>query len=312
MRFAVCLWDFEPEASLVGSLRASGVTALEPGADFLTRHDDAAIEAVGGWCRSAGIDIHACHAPFGGENDLSLLDEGARQQAVARVEQALARAASMGAACVVVHPSSGGISDEDRAERRAQLVRSLASLIGASQRIGIRLALENMLPHHIGDTGAEIMAIVNRFDSPQLGVCLDVGHAHLNPEGVMGAFRVLRERIITFHLQDNDGNNDRHLQPPYGTIDWAAFARACRPQEFQFPWSVEAPTWKGADWSVMLREMQALFSEGLLAVPLGDVEVNAICRRCGRYVFGTAEASFCGCDHTSTLSGARDRASTIH
>ena len=296
MRSAVCLWNFEPEESVVASLRASGVTALEPGAVFLTQHNEAAIEAVGGWCRSAGIDIHACHAPFGGESDLSLPDEDARRQAVANVEQALARAALMGAACVVIHPSGGGLEDEDREERRTQLMRSLESLIGASERIGIRLALENMLPRHIGDTSAEIMYIVNHLNSPHLGICFDVGHAHLNPEGVMGAFEAFCEQIITFHLQDNDGNNDRHLQPPYGTIDWAAFARACRPQDFLFPWSVEAPPWRGVDWSVMLREMQALFSEGLLAVPLGDMEVNVICRRCGRYVFGTAEASFCGCD----------------
>jgi len=296
MPFAICRWYFEPKESVVASMRASGVTALEPGADFLTHHDDAAIESVGTWCRSAEIDIHVCHAPFGGASDLSLPDEDARQQAVAIVEQALARAASMGAQCVVVHPSGGGIEDAVREARRTQLLRSLESLVVTSERIGIRLALENMLPHHIGDTSAEMVRIADRVDSPQLGFCFDIGHAHLTPEGAMATFEALRERIITFHLQDNDGNHDRHLQPPYGTIDWAAFARACRPEEFPFPWSVEAPPWRGVDWPVMLREMQDLFSEGLLALPLGDMEVNVICRRCGRYVFGTTEASFCGCD----------------
>jgi sugar phosphate isomerase/epimerase len=285
----------DPEESVIASLRAKGVTALEPGAVFLTRHDKAAIEAVGEWCRASGIKVYACHAPFGGPDDISLPDEDDRQQAVASIEDSLVRAALAGAECVVIHPSGSGLEAAERATRLAQLIRSLEALIPSAERAGVNLALENMLPRHLGDHSAEMMGIVQHFDSPRLGICFDVGHAHLNPEGVLGAFEVLYDRIITFHLQDNDGNRDRHLQPPYGTIDWAQFVRLCRPDDFTFPWSVETAPWNGVGWDVMLREMRALFLRGLLTVPWQGEQMRAICDRCGRYCFGTVDDWFCGC-----------------
>ncbi len=292
--FAICLWNLAPTEATIASLRSSGVTALEPGAAFLTQHGAAAIAAVGEWCRAAGIHVYVCHVPFGGPNDISLLDEDARQQAVASIKESLVRAASMGAECAVIHPS-GAVQAEVREHHRAQLLRSLETLIRSAERTGIRLALENMLPDHLGDTGAEVRDIVDGFGSHWLGVCYDTGHAHLNPEGVAVAFGTLYDRVITFHLQDNDGNHDRHLQPPYGTIDWGQFASMCRADDFPFPWSVETPAWNGAGWEVMLREMGALLAGALLTVPLNGEPVHVVCQRCGRYCFGSAEDWFCGC-----------------
>jgi sugar phosphate isomerase/epimerase len=196
---------------------------------------------------------------------------------------------------MVIHPSGGSISAEERGTRAQALMHSLEALIPFAERTGIRLALENMLPQHVGDSAAEVLEIVDHFDSEWLGVCFDTGHAHLTPDGVVGAFHILRDRIIAFHLQDNDGNHDRHLQPPYGTIDWEAFVQAGRWDGFDFPLSIETPPWKGAGWEMMMREVKALFSEGLLSATLGQ-KVHVVCQRCGRYRFGRPEAWFCGCD----------------
>ena len=219
------------------------------------------------------------------------------------VAQSLSRAALMGAECAVVHPSGGGVLPEMRAHRHAQLARSLEDLLRTAERVGVRLALENMLPEHLGDTSAEILQLVKGLDSPWLGVCLDTGHAHLNPEGVAGTFLAVKERIITFHLQDNDGNYDRHLQPPYGTIDWDRFVRLCKADEFPFPWSVEAPAWDGVAWSMLLQEMDALFAGQWMKVSWQDRQVRFVCDRCGRYGFGTADHWTCGCDQ----DGDRDQ-----
>lgn len=295
MQFAVCLWDLEPTDENIQSLSAQGVTAIELGALFLTARDDRTVRSAGEQCQDAGIRLYAGHPPFGGEADLSQLDEGGRRKAVTVLTQSLARAALAGIECAVIHPSGGSIGPEDQARRREQLLRSLDSLLVVAERLRVRLALENMLPNHIGASSCEILGIVERFDSPWLGVCFDIGHAHLNPEGALPAFEALRQRIITFHLQDNDGNSDRHLQPPYGSINWGAFARSFSPADFPFPWSVEAPPWNGGGWATQLREMQALFSVGQLAVPWGNSIVYLRCQRCGRCCFGTPERWSCEC-----------------
>jgi len=292
MQFAICVWNFEPTQKTVDDWHAQQVTALEPGATFLTTHSEAEIIALGRMCHDAGIRIYACHPPFGGQVDLSQLDETERQKAIPAMVDSLRRARLLGAECAVIHPSGGLIAPEERRARLAQLMRSLEALTPAAQEIGIRLAIENMLPDHLGDHSAEIWHLAEQFD---LGICFDTGHAHVTAEGVLPAFRALRKRIIAFHLQDNDRNADRHIQPPYGTIDWPPLVQELRSDNLDFPWSVETSPWNGAGYRLMLAEMKALFTHGLLTVPLGERMVRVVCERCKHYLFGPPDAPQCGC-----------------
>ena len=295
-QFAVCQWEPDTSDKGIGILSDNGVTAMEPGPSFLLDHDQVTVREAGDRYRAAGISLYSCHAPFGGDDDLSLLDEEKRRHAVARHELALRRAALAGVSCLVIHPSGRVEGDSEQGHRLDQLCRSLETLVTAAQDAGVKLALENMLPLHVGSESDVVRRVIDDFDSPSLGVCFDSGHAHLNEEGVGAAFATLRERIITFHLQDNGGNRDVHLQPPYGTTDWESLARDFRTLDFPHPVSVEARPWHGASWRVLLREMKALFSVGRLVIPLGDTTVRALCTQCGRYCFGTAQNWFCACD----------------
>ena len=50
----------------------------------------------------------------------------------------------------------------------------------------------------------------------------DVGHANIG-EGVEAAFEIMKDRIRSTHVHDNDGKDDKHLFPLMaegGTIDW--------------------------------------------------------------------------------------------
>lgn len=304
MEFAICLWVPDVSAESVDQLRQQGVTAIEPGPEFLLNEDESAIVDESSRLKNAGIRIHSCHAPFSGERDLSLIDEKKREGAVATHKIALEHAAIAGASCIVIHPS-GSMPPEEHEQRVDQLRRSIGELIQTAERTGVQLALENMPPAHVGCEAALVREMVDEFGSPFLGICFDIGHAHLNPGGVLSAFGILKERIITFHLQDNDGNSDRHLQPPYGTIDWEAFRPELVDLSFKNPISVEAPPWRGAPWRVFLREINAIFDTGRLEVGFrdergshqgGTIKSHIICRECGRFCFGIPEDWFCGCD----------------
>lgn len=56
-----------------------------------------------------------------------------------------------------------------------------------------------------------------RFDD--IGVCFDVGHAHIM-SSVPQAFETLKDRIRSTHVHDNDKQRDSHLWPGEGSIDW--------------------------------------------------------------------------------------------
>ena len=294
MRFAICQWYPDLSYEAIESMRADGVTALEPGPSFLLDRDDATLKAEARRLQDAGIRVYSYHAPFHGSCDLSGLDDGERTTGVATLVTVLRRAATAGVECLVIHPSRR-VLPEERSQRWRQLYASLETLVLEAESVGVRLALENMLPGYLGAEATSIRRVVDDFDSPFLGVCFDTGHAHLNEGGVPEAFAILRERIINFHLQDNDGNSDRHLQPPYGTIDWEALAPQVRSLEFAYPAAVEAAPWNEATWGMLLREVHTLFTQGRLTLRLGNSLVRVICKQCGRYRMGTPEEWYCGC-----------------
>ncbi len=292
---AICLW--QPDASsaqMIESLRVSGVTAVEPGPPFLLHGDEKATEAAAERFRAAGIAIYSCHAPFSAEDDVSQLDDQKRLIASDRQKNVLARTALAGAKCMVIHPS-GPVDESQRAGRLDCLRLSLESLVRAAEDAGIVIALENMVPGCIGSDSDELRRLVNDFDSQFLRVCFDTGHSNMAEEGAPAALANLREIIIGCHLQDNDGNSDQHIQPPYGSTDWEALASDLVSMDLACPLAVEALPWNGAGVAQLLREVRALLSGGLLTVALADRRIRAVCPQCRHYCFGTPQDWFCAC-----------------
>jgi sugar phosphate isomerase/epimerase len=60
---------------------------------------------------------------------------------------------------------------------------------------------------------------MNDFDSEYLGICFDTSHANLTDD----PYELLRNygnRLLTTHISDNRGENDDHLLPYEGEINW--------------------------------------------------------------------------------------------
>ena len=67
-----------------------------------------------------------------------------------------------------------------------------------------------------------------------VGVCLDLGHAHVTV-GVAEAIGTLGARIASVHVHDNHGVKDEHLWPGDGTIDWATMRTRSRSSKLPPP-----------------------------------------------------------------------------
>jgi sugar phosphate isomerase/epimerase len=75
----------------------------------------------------------------------------------------------------------------------------------------------------------------------KLNFCLDVGHANMK-EGVASAFAILKDRIRSTHLHDNNGGEDSHLWPfqsQGGTINWKETMGLLRTLPEQYPLLLE-------------------------------------------------------------------------
>lgn len=100
----------------------------------------------------------------------------------------------------------------------------------------IRLHLENMLEH----TPMVIKRLVDAVDSPRLGVCFDIGHAHANSTtSVLDWVDALQSRISYVHIHDNNGKRDEHLAIGDGCIPIKRVLDAIEIQSNKALWALE-------------------------------------------------------------------------
>lgn len=294
MKFMVAIWTLTDPERTAEKLSADGVTAVELGPAFMMSETEAGIKAAAHCFKEKGISIFAVHAPLDNKDSLSGLDKDVREKAIDDHRRLLERAALAGAHHVVVH--AGTFTEAHEIPEMEKIASgSLEKLLGLAEKLNMKLALENLPAGYPGCNSGNLRRIVEDIASPWLGVCLDTGHAHISGEGVDHAFAVLRDLIIAFHLHDNNGVADQHLQPPYGTIDWSAFGRVLAQMNFTDLICIEALPWRNASWAMELKEVETLFTKGRLHVPFEGKQVALICQECGHYLFGTEQDWFCAC-----------------
>jgi sugar phosphate isomerase/epimerase len=108
---------------------------------------------------------------------------------------------------------------------------SLEHLSIFAKERGAEVLLEN-IPSELS-TPERILAFL-QYTRLDLKVCFDIGHAHMTG-GVQSAFRALHEHIAAIHVHDNHGDEDEHLLPFEGEIDWAQTVRDFRSADVQLP-----------------------------------------------------------------------------
>ena len=286
---------------LIPRLKAAGITAIEAAHQFFVTHSEAVVEKHAQLFRQAGIQIWSVHAPFGrATGDMSVLDESSRRRAVEYHKYVLERIALAGTSVYVVHPG-GFAREEDVPQMLRALLGSLEELLPVAERTGVRLALENILPRSPGSECQEVRDVVEKIGSKWLGVCYDSGHAHVAGQAKEG-MEILKDFIITFHLEDTDGIRDMHFQPGYGTVPWDDLGSILRTMDFEspivveaLPWQADPVPWQGDKLGQMRREVTALLQGELMKVDINGTPSNVQCLRCGHLRYGTVEDNWCAC-----------------
>jgi len=180
------------------------------------------------------------HCAFGGNLDLSSPDEPVRGAGVKMLSDSIALAAELQAPMVVVHASAEPIGAEERSGRLAQSRESLGQVSEMAARAGVRLAVELLPRTCIGNTPEELLELLTGLDEALYGVCLDVNHFMDRYAELPAAVHTLGDRLLTTHLSDYDGVDEKHWMPGDGVIDWAAFMRALGEIGYEGPFNYEA------------------------------------------------------------------------
>lgn len=235
--------------ALLNRIMQAGIPAVEIfcAPQHLDCHDKNQIAELGHWFRDADLQVHSVHAPMftdeiwgrSGPHSIITITEPVKQQRIKMVDEikrALEIAEIVPFRYLVQHVGTAG---EDYNERKLEAAFTALEEISlfARQR-GVQVLLEN-IPN--GFSSSERLANFLELTHLDLGFCFDIGHAHLN-EGVEPAFSVMKDRIRSTHLHDNDGKQDKHLFPfvsEGGTIDWKAAMELLRTGAERFPLLLE-------------------------------------------------------------------------
>lgn len=202
---------------------------------FAARHhfnyaDSSAVRELADWFRSNPLQPFSVHAPLfpGIENgrdgaprvNIIHSEKSRRIDSMDEIKRALEAAEQIPFRFLVLH-----LGERDDAWNARSLEHSLTALehLQAFARpIGVQLLVEN-LTNEVTEP-AHLLEILNTGHFSNIGVCLDVGHAHLG-QGVPSVFAELEDRVFSAHLHDNKGDKDSHLWPGDGTIDWETTIR---------------------------------------------------------------------------------------
>jgi sugar phosphate isomerase/epimerase len=213
----------------------------------LDYREKAQVAELGYWFRDSEIKLHSLHAPMyndeiwgrsGPHAVISITEpvKGRRLEMVDEIKRALDIAEVIPYRYLVQHI---GVVGEEFDERKFDAAfAALEELSLFARQRGVEILLENT-PNELA-SAARLLQF-QELTHIGLNYAFDLGHAHMN-EGVEKAFNLMKDRIRSTHVHDNNGKEDSHLFPflsEGGDIDWKNAMRLLRSREAQYPLLLE-------------------------------------------------------------------------
>ncbi|EGO65735.1 sugar phosphate isomerase/epimerase family protein [Acetonema longum] len=128
---------------------------------------------------------------------------------------------------IVFHHNNCRVEPQKRQEMIDTAAQNLAQLRYEARLCGARLAVENAGVLASGNMLFDETQFIDMAAAIPDGILLDVGHAHANGWDIPRVIRKLADKIIAYHLHNNDGREDQHNRIHDGTLDMAQVLTCC-------------------------------------------------------------------------------------
>ena len=191
------------------------------------------VRELASWFASNPLDCWSMHAPLfpdremgrAGAPAVNLLhpEKSRRIDAMDEIKRALETAEQLHYKNLIVH--LGERTDKWSPRIQEHALTALEHLDAFAQPLGVRLLAENLVSEPASPEHLMEIFTVGHLD--RIGVCLDLGHAHMTI-GIPDAVSTLGSRIVSLHVHDNHGVRDEHLWPGEGSIDWEQTSTALK------------------------------------------------------------------------------------
>jgi sugar phosphate isomerase/epimerase len=236
-------------SALLTRIQRLGIPSVEIfcARQHLDYRDKAQIAELGHWFRDSELKLHSLHAPMyndefwgrSGPHSVITITEPVKSKRLPMVDEikrALEIAEFIPFQYLIQHMGVSG-EEFDLTKFDAAFSAMEQLKLFARQR-GVDVLLEN-IPNEL--SSARRLGQFEELTHIGLNYCFDVGHAHMG-KGVEHEFELMKPRIRSTHVHDNNGKADSHLLPflsDGGTVDWKNTMRLLRSAPDQFPLLLE-------------------------------------------------------------------------
>ena len=137
--------------------------------------------------------------------------------------------------CMILHPFNlAHTALYSAAENKKACIAYLSPYIEAAKKAGVRIAVENMVDfgrrhrRYCGGDIHELIDLVETINDPDVGICVDTGHANISGMEPSAVIRAAGKHLFALHINDNHSKlgQDEHLLPYFGDVDWSAVMHA--------------------------------------------------------------------------------------
>lgn len=167
------------------------------------------------YIRKSGLKLWSVHLPFGTKWDVSTKNDQLRENAVKKMCTLVEQASRWEAQIAVIHASWEPVKESERAERMLNAENSLKLIAKKAKECNMRLAVECLPRTCLGNCSTELLKLIKHENT---FVCMDTNH--LLREAQSDFISKLGDKIITLHVSDYDGVDERHWLPGKGIINW--------------------------------------------------------------------------------------------
>jgi sugar phosphate isomerase/epimerase len=216
--------------ALLGRIQDAGIPAVEIfcARQHLDYRDKAQIAELGHWFRDSELKLHSLHSPMyndeiwgrSGPHAVITITEpvkARRLEMVDEIKRAIEIAETTPFKYLIQHMGVGGEEFDMRKVDSAFAALEEIKLFAGAR--GVEILLEN-IPNEL--SSGERLLQFEDLTHIGLNYVFDTGHAHMST-GVENEFNLMKSKIRSTHVHDNNGKDDIHLFPMVsdgGTIDW--------------------------------------------------------------------------------------------